>query len=84
MERCSGGVWYLGDGRDHQLVDAGLGVVDLLLDEAGVHHVVDPVDGERRLGDVGGDDDLTGKNRTLIQNLPGRGGTLTLENRFKR
>ena len=36
----------LRDGRHQQLIHARLRVVDVLLDEARIHHVVDPVDGE--------------------------------------
>mmetsp|Transcript_37284 Transcript_37284/g.97756 ORF Transcript_37284/g.97756 Transcript_37284/m.97756 type:complete len:249 (-) Transcript_37284:1377-2123(-) len=43
----------LRDRRHHQRVHPRLGVVHLLLDKAGVNHVVDAVDRERRLGNVG-------------------------------
>mmetsp|Transcript_48960 Transcript_48960/g.116583 ORF Transcript_48960/g.116583 Transcript_48960/m.116583 type:complete len:518 (+) Transcript_48960:640-2193(+) len=48
----------LGDGRDEERLDADARVVHLLLREARVDHVHDTVDGERGLGDVGGDHDL--------------------------
>ena len=48
----------LRDGRDEELIHAGLGVVDVLLDETRVDDVVDAVDGQRRLGNIGGNDYL--------------------------
>ena len=42
----------LRDRRNQKRLDADAGVVHLLLREAGVDHVHDTVDGQRRLGDV--------------------------------
>ena len=61
-----GGMRYLGNGRDHQRVDAGLGVVDFLFDETRVHDVVDAIDCQRRFGDVCGDHDLMTESRDEI------------------
>ena len=49
---------YLWDERDHEGIQPTLWVVDLLFDKAGVHNVVDPVDGEGRLCDVRGHNNL--------------------------
>jgi hypothetical protein len=58
-------VRYLADGRDDERVHAQFGVVQLLLAEPRVHHVVDAVDGQRGLGDVGGHDALARAGRRL-------------------
>ncbi|RNA16561.1 hypothetical protein BpHYR1_023412 [Brachionus plicatilis] len=49
----------LRDRSDHQAVHTCLGVVDLLLDKAGVDHIEYSVDGERCFGNVGGDYDFS-------------------------
>ena len=61
----------LGDGRHEQRLDPRAGVVDLLLAEAGVHHVDDAVDGQTGLGDVGGHDALAAGAAALAER-PGR------------
>ena len=53
--------------HDDERVHAHLGIVALLLDEARVDDVVDAVDGERRLGDVRGDDALTTTWRSRLK-----------------
>lgn len=54
----------LRDRADEQGLDSDPGVVDLLLREARVDDVDDAVDRERRLGDVGRDDDLASGGTT--------------------
>jgi hypothetical protein len=46
---------HLRDGGDDQCVHAHARVEDFLLGKARIDHVDDPVDGQRRLSDVGGD-----------------------------
>mmetsp|Transcript_15069 Transcript_15069/g.63555 ORF Transcript_15069/g.63555 Transcript_15069/m.63555 type:complete len:372 (+) Transcript_15069:2103-3218(+) len=46
------------DGRHQQRFDADTRVIHLLLGKPGIEHVHDAVDGERRLGNVRGDDNL--------------------------
>ena len=48
----------LRDGSDEELVHARLRVVDVLLDESRIDDVVDAVDRQRRLGNIGGNDYL--------------------------
>ena len=48
----------VGDGDVVQAAHETLGVVSLLLDPPGVHHAHDIVDGDGRLGDVGGEHNL--------------------------
>eukprot|EP00966_Prymnesium_polylepis_P067166 1559368-Prymnesium_polylepis.1 len=50
----------LREGEDCQRIHAHARVVDLELAVAAINYVEDAVDGERRLGDVGCDDDLGG------------------------
>ena len=68
----------LGDGGDHQRVHANLAVVHLLLGKAGVHHIVDAVNGERGLSNVGGDDALSRTRGRRVKDpgllLVGQGG----------
>jgi hypothetical protein len=45
----------LRDRRHHQRVHPRLGIVHFLLDEAGIHHVENPVDGQGSFRDVGRD-----------------------------
>ena len=68
----------LRDGRDDERVHAEARVVSALLDEARVDDVVDAVDGDARLGDVGGDDDLARARGRRVKDarlhLGGKGG----------
>eukprot|EP00964_Phaeocystis_antarctica_P093832 scaffold60638_cov54-Phaeocystis_antarctica.AAC.3 len=57
----------LRDGDDDERVHADLGVVGLLLDEARVDDVVDAVDGERGLCDVGRDHHLARAGRRGVE-----------------
>mmetsp|Transcript_231 Transcript_231/g.408 ORF Transcript_231/g.408 Transcript_231/m.408 type:complete len:217 (-) Transcript_231:825-1475(-) len=59
----------LRDGRDDEGIHAELGVVHVLLDEAGVDHVVDAVNSQRGLGNVGADDDLACAGRRRLEDL---------------
>lgn len=58
----------LGDGGDHQAVHANLAVVHLLLGKAWVHHIVDAINGQGGLSNVGGDDNLAGARRCRLKN----------------
>ena len=61
----------LGAGAAHPLLQqqlhAGVGIVPVLFTFAGVHHVDDVVDGDGRLRDVGGDDDLAIRPRRVFE-----------------
>lgn len=59
----------LRDGGDDEGVHSEARVVGVLLDEAGVDDVVDPVDREGRLGDVGGENDLASARRSGLEDL---------------
>ena len=48
----------LGDGHDEERLESGGGLRDADLHHARVHHVLDAADGDGRLGDVGGENDL--------------------------
>ena len=56
-------------GRDDERLHAGACVVGLLLAEARIDDVHDAVDGERRLGDVGGEDDFARVRRSGLEYL---------------
>jgi hypothetical protein len=51
-----------------QRIHSKLWVVGVLLGEPGVDHVVDPVDGDTCLGNVGCDDDFTSSGRRGVKN----------------
>uniref|UniRef100_A0A8R7K0H9 Uncharacterized protein n=1 Tax=Triticum urartu TaxID=4572 RepID=A0A8R7K0H9_TRIUA len=59
----------LGDGLHAQRLHARARVVRLELAEARVDHVLDPVDGQRRLGDVGRQNHLAGALRRRLEDL---------------
>lgn len=65
---------YPGAGGDHEGLHAGAGAVALLLAEPRVQNIDDPVDGHRRLCDVGGHHYLGG-GEGMSQALPIPGST---------
>ena len=62
----------LGDGGDLKPIHSKLGIITRLLRKARIDDEVNSINGQTRLGDVGGNDDLTSSRRGGFEDLGGR------------